>query len=289
MATKKLWRRTAQSRECYWPFLSQVILSERMKIAVLVKQTPDTETKAKLAANGLDTTGLKFILNPYDEFGVEEAIKLRDATKGEAVVISLGPDRVIDAMRTALAMGCDSAIQVQCSEDEAKGLDSFATAKALAAAIKQKGPFDLVLCGKQAIDDDAMAVPQMVAAFLELPRVTVVTKLEIDAGSKKVKASRAVEGGAEEVSELSLPCLIAAHKGLNNPRYASLPGIMKAKQKKVEVLTLASLGVSTADSKVEAVSFELPPEKAAGKIFKGSPEELAQQLVAALRNEAKVI
>ena len=134
-----------------------------------------------------------------------------------------------------------------------------------------------------------MAVPQMVAAFLEIPRVTVVTKLEIDAASKKVKANRAVEGGAEEQSELNLPCLIAAHKGLNNPRYASLPGIMKAKQKKVDVLPLATLGVSAADSKLKAVSFELPPDKPAGKIFKGTPEELAQQIVSALRNEAKII
>ncbi len=260
-----------------------------MKIAVLVKQTPDTETKAKLNATGLDMSGLKFILNPYDEFAVEEAIKLRDATKGEAVVVSLGPDRVVEAMRTALAMGCDSAIQVQCSDAETNALDSYAVAKALAAALKSKGPFDLILAGKQAIDDDAMAVPQMVAAFLEIPRVSVVTKLEIDAASKKVKAHRAVEGGAEEVAELTLPCVIAAHKGLNNPRYASLPGIMKAKQKKVDVVPLASTGVSTADSKIEAVSFELPPEKAAGKVFKGSPEELAQQIVSALRNEAKVI
>jgi electron transfer flavoprotein beta subunit len=260
-----------------------------MKIAVLVKQTPDTETKAKLTASGLDLAGVKFILNPNDEFAVEEAIKLRDATKGEAVVVSLGPDRIVEAMRTALAMGCDSAVQVQCSEDDTRALDSFATAKALAAVLKQKGPFDLILTGKQAIDDDAMAVPQMVSAFLELPRVTVVTKLEIDAASKKVKANRAVEGGAEEQAELNLPCLIAAHKGLNNPRYASLPGIMKAKQKKVDVVPLGSLGVSAADAKLKAVSFELPPEKPPGKIFKGSPEELAAQIVHALRNEAKII
>jgi electron transfer flavoprotein beta subunit len=260
-----------------------------MKIAVLVKQTPDTETKANLGASGLETNGVKFILNPYDEFAVEEAIQLRDKTQGSATVVSLGPDRCIEAMRTALAMGCDSGIHIQVAEDEGKKLDSFAVAKALAEALKQKGPFDLILSGKQAIDDDALAVPSMVAEFLGLPRATVVTKLAIDAGTKKVKANRAVEGGAEEVIEFSLPALVAAHKGLNNPRYASLPGIMKAKQKKVDVLPLASLGVSSADAKLIFESFELPPEKKAGKVFKGSADELAQQIVTHLRNEAKVI
>jgi electron transfer flavoprotein beta subunit len=260
-----------------------------MKIAVLVKQTPDTETKANLGAQGLETTGLKFILNPYDEFAVEEAIQLRDKLKGEAVVVSLGPDRVVDAMRTALAMGCDTGIHIKVSEEELKKLDSFTVAKALASALKQKGPFDLILAGKQAIDDDALAVPQMVAEFLELPRVTVVTKLEMSADAKTAKLRRAVEGGAEEVIEVTLPVLVAAHKGINTPRYASLPGIMKAKQKKVELIELAALGLSSNDAKVTYERFELPPEKAPGKIFKGSPQELAEQIVQHLRNEAKVI
>jgi electron transfer flavoprotein beta subunit len=260
-----------------------------MKIAVIVKQVPDTETKPNLGPSGLETNGVKFILNPYDEFAVEEAIKTRDKLKGDVTVFSLGPDRVIDAMRTALAMGCDTAVQVQVSEDEMKKCDSFVIAKALAAALKQKGPFDVIFAGKQAIDDDALAVPQMVAAFMDLPRATVVTKLEINADGKSAKANRQIEGGAEEVIELPLPALVAAQKGLNNPRYASLPGIMKAKQKKVEVLPIASLGTGPQDAKVELSQFELPPEKAPGKKFTGSPEEMAKQLAQALRNEAKVI
>jgi electron transfer flavoprotein beta subunit len=258
-----------------------------MKIAVLVKQTPDTETKAKLNATGLDLTGIKFILNPYDEFAVEEAIKTRDATKGTATVISFGPDRVIDAERTALAMGCDDAIHIKVSEDEYKNCDSYVVAKALAEVVKQKG-FGLVLCGKQAIDDDALAVPQMVAEVLGWARATVVTKIE-GISEATIKVRRAADGGAEEVVELKAPALIAAHKGLNTPRYASLPGIMKAKQKKVETIPLEALGLGAKDSRVEAVNFEMPPEKAAGKIFKGTPEELAHQIVTALRNEAKVI
>ncbi|NCN26501.1 electron transfer flavoprotein subunit beta/FixA family protein [bacterium] len=260
-----------------------------MKIAVVVKQTPDTETKANLGAAGLETNGVKFILNPYDEFAVEEAINVRDKVKGEATVISLGPDRVIDAMRTALAMGCDNAIHVKVSEEDLAKCDSYVVAKGLAEAIKQKGPFDLVFAGKQAIDDDALAVPQMLAAFLDWPRATVVTKLEVNAEAKTAKANRAIEAGAEEVIELQLPAIIAANKGLNTPRYASLPGIMKAKKKPVDVLELSALGTGPQDSKVEMGGFELPPEKQAGKIFKGSAEELAKQIASALRNEAKVL
>ncbi|MEI7441040.1 MAG: electron transfer flavoprotein subunit beta/FixA family protein [bacterium] len=258
-----------------------------MKIAVLVKQCPDTETKAKLTSNNLDLSGVKFILNPYDEFGVEEAIKTRDATKGTATVISVGPDRVVDAERTALAMGCDDAIHIKVSEEEYKNCDSYVIAKALSEVIKQKG-FQIVFSGKQAIDDDALAVPQMVAELLGWSRATVVTKLEgISEGV--IKARRSVEGGAEEVVELTAPAVIAANKGLNTPRYASLPGIMKAKQKKVEVIPLESLGLGAKDSRVEIIAAELPAEKAAGKVFKGTPEELAKQIVDALRNEAKVI
>src|SRR5688572_13365663 len=146
-----------------------------MKIAVIVKQVPDTETKANLGAKGLEHAGVKFILNPYDEFAVEEAIKTRDKLKGDVTVFSLGPDRVAEALRTALAMGADAAVQVQTSEDETRQCDSFVVSKALAEALKQKGPFDIVFAGKQAIDDDALAVPQMVAEFLGWPRATVVT------------------------------------------------------------------------------------------------------------------
>lgn len=260
-----------------------------MKIAVLIKQVPDTETKANLGAQGLEYTGVKFILNPYDEFAVEEAIKTRDKLKGDVTVITLGPDRTVDALRTALAMGCDNAIQVQVAEDELRKCDSYVIAKALAEVIKTKGPFDVVFAGKQAIDDDALAVPQMVAEFAGLPRATVVTKLEINADGKSAKGSRAIEGGAEENFDLTLPGLIAAHKGINTPRYASLPGIMKAKQKKVDVLPIASLGTGPQDARVEFSGFELPPEKKAGKKITGTPEEVAHQLVTALRNEAKVI
>lgn len=259
-----------------------------MKIGVIVKQTPDTETKANLNDKGLDSNGVKFILNPYDEFAVEEAITTKDKFSGTATVISLGPDRVVEAMRTALAMGCDDAIHIKCSDDDLAGIDHGVISKALAKVISDKG-LDFVLAGKQAIDDDSLNVPQMTAAHLDWPRATVVSSLEISDDKSKATAKRSIEGGAEEVIEMSLPCLVSTNKGLNTPRYASLPGIMKAKQKKVEVIELSSLGFSATDSKTQMGGFELPPEKAAGKVFQGSTEELAKQIVDALRNEAKVI
>jgi electron transfer flavoprotein beta subunit len=260
-----------------------------MKVAVIIKQVPDTETKPNLGPNGLQNAGVKFIMNPYDEFAVEEAIKTRDKFKGDATVISLGPDRCVEALRTALAMGCDHGIHIQCTEDEVAKCDSFVVAKALAAAIKQKGPFDVIFAGKQAIDDDAFAVPQMVAEFLNLPCATVITKLEWSADGKSAKVNRQIEGGAEEMIDVPFPALIAAHKGINTPRYASLPGIMKAKQKKLDVLPIASLGTGPQDAKTELGGFELPPERKAGVKWTGTPEELAQKIVHALRNEAKVI
>lgn len=259
-----------------------------MKIAVLIKQTPDTETKPKLAADGLDYAGVKVILNPYDEFAVEEAVQQKDKAKGTATVFTLGPDRVTPAIVTALAMGCDDAVRINVSEAENKKLDSYVVAKALAEAIKKKGPFDVIFCGKQAIDDDALAVPQMVAEFLGLPHASVVTKLDYSTAGKLI-AKRAIEGGAEEVIELPTPAVVAAHKGLNTPRFAALPNIMKAKQKKVEVLSLGDLGLSADSAKVSFESFELPPERKAGVKWTGTPEELAHKLVKALREEAKII
>jgi electron transfer flavoprotein beta subunit len=259
-----------------------------MKIAVIVKQVPDTETKAKLGPNGLDLAGVKFILNPYDEFAVEEAIKTKSAVSGSTVtVISLGPDRVVDAMRTALAMGSDAAIHIKLSEEETAKADAYLVAKALAKTIETKGPFDLVFAGKQAIDDDALAVPQMVAGFLGWARATVVSSLEVS--GDKVVAKRSADGGQVETYELQKPAIISANKGLNTPRYASLPGIMKAKKVAVEALSLTDLGLSTSDSKIEIGDFEVPPEKQAGKVFTGSAQELATQIVKALREEAKVI
>ena len=186
-----------------------------MKIFVCVKQVPDTETKVKLAADGgsIDTTAIKWVMNPYDEYAVEEAIKLRDANAGSQVfAITLGPKkRAGDVLRTALAMGADEGILVDAPEN----LDSFATAKALAAVIQQEGDGKVIFTGKMAIDDNASAVPQMVAEFLKVPHTTVVSKFSFSPES--IQVERDIEGGAKEVVQMMVPAVVGANKGLNMP------------------------------------------------------------------------
>lgn len=258
-----------------------------MKVFVCIKQVPDTETKIKLKADasGIDPAGVKWVMNPYDEFAVEEAIKTKEAGKATNVtVLTLGPKaRIVDALRTALAMGADDAIVIDAPED----FDPSATAKALAAAIKAEGDFGFVLTGKLAIDDNAASVSQMLAENLGAPHATVVSKLEVADGS--AIAERETEGGTREVLQLKLPAVIAANKGLNMPRYASLPGIMKAKKKPVKELTAEGLGITPSEIKVRYKNYQLPPEKPPVKMLPGDPAEQASALVQLLRSEAKVI
>lgn len=258
-----------------------------MKIAVLVKQVPDTETKIKIKpdASGIEETGIKFVMSPYDEFAVEEAIKIKEKNPGtETVVVALGPDRVVDAMRTALAMGVDKAIHVNT---EGQTLDSFAAANVLANVLKAQNA-DLILCGKQAIDQDNSQVPQMIAELLDVPQTMIVEKVELGADQKSLTATRRVSGGAKETYELALPAVLGCEKGLNTPRYASLPGIMKAKSKPVEKLKAADF-LNGASSLVQFANYQLPPERAAGKKLQGEPADQARELVRLLREEAKAI
>lgn len=258
-----------------------------MKVFVCIKQVPDTETKIKLKgdATGIDTAGVKWVMNPYDEFAVEEAIKMREGGKATNVtVISVGPKtRIVEALRTALAMGADDAIAVDAPED----LDPSVAAKALAGAIKAEGEYRLVLTGKLAIDDNAASVSQMVAEHLSIPHSTGVTKLEVSDAA--AVAEREAEGGAREVMQLSTPAVIAANKGLNMPRYASLPGIMKAKKKVIKELTLDAVGASAADARIRFKNYQMPPEKPPVKMIEGDAATQAQTLAKLLREEAKVI
>jgi electron transfer flavoprotein beta subunit len=258
-----------------------------MKVFVCLKQVPDTETKIKLKpdSSGIDTTGIKWIMNPYDEFAVEEAIKMKEAGKASSVtVVTLGPKaRAVEVLRTALAMGADDAIVIDAPED----LDPSATAKALAGAIKAEGEFKFVLTGKVAIDDNAASVSQMIAEHLGVPHATVISKLEVADGS--AVAEREVEGGTREVVQLTLPAVVGANKGLNMPRYASLPGIMKAKKKPVKELTLDAVGSSTAEVRTRHKNFQLPAEKPPVKMLSGDAAAQASELVKLLREEAKVL
>jgi len=244
-----------------------------VNIVACVKQVPDTEAQIKVKpdGSGIEEGGIKWVMNPYDEFGVEEALRLKEKNGGEVTIVSVGPQRAMETIRTALAMGADKGIHI--CDPAFDGADAYVTASALAAAIKAV-PFDIVFCGQRAIDDDSA-------------QVGAVTKFEFTDGA--VKVIRPIEG-AQLLIECPLPCVVTAQKGLNEPRYASLPGIMKAKKKPVEVKDAAVLGVST-EGKAKVARFVPPPARAAGKIIcgDGTPEGKAAELAKLLREEAKVI
>jgi electron transfer flavoprotein beta subunit len=256
-----------------------------VNIIACVKQVPDTETQIRVKpdGSGIDETGVKWVMNPYDEFGVEEALRLKEKIGGEVTIVSLGPARALESIRTALAMGADKGIHI--NDPAFDGADAYNTAMAMAAAIKSI-PYDMIFCGQRAIDDDSGQVGAILAELLDIPQVTVVTKVDVDGNA--VKVIRPIEG-AQLLIESSLPCLITAQKGLNEPRYASLPGIMKAKKKPVDVFDAASLGI-TVDIKARVAKTMPPPARPPGKIICGEdPAEKARELAKLLREEAKVI
>lgn len=264
-----------------------------MNIIVCMKQVPDTEAQIRVKpdGSGIVDSDIKFVMNPYDEYGVEEALLLKEKFGGTVTIVCLGPERAIEAIRTGLAMGVDKAVHL---DDQAfEGGDAFSTAKALAAAIKGM-EYDLIFCGKQAIDDDLAQVGPALAEMLGIPQIVVVTKVEVSEDGKKAKVNRQIIGG-EEIIEVPLPAVLTAQKGLNEPRYASLPGIMKAKKKEVKVLKIADLGldpngVGKAGAKTQILKMYSPPQRETGKIIEGeTAEETAQKLATLLREEAKVI
>ena len=250
-----------------------------MKIAVCIKRVADSETRIKIAADGksLDESGVKFILNPFDEFAVEEALQRKEkAGTGEVVVIACGPASAQETIRTALAMGADRGVLLEAAVVPADGL---AVARALAAELKDGG-FDLMLFGKLAIDDYNHQIGPMVAELLGLPCVTCVSHLDLADG--KGTAQREVEGGLEEV-EFPLPAVLTTEKGLNEPRYPALKGIMAAKKKPLEVKP-AALGAPG----LEVLAMTLPPERKEGRIV-GEGVAAVPELVRLLREEAKVL
>jgi electron transfer flavoprotein beta subunit len=249
-----------------------------VNIAVCIKQVPDTETKIKIAEDKkwIQENEINYILNPYDELAVEEGLRIKEAQGGEVTVISLGPDRVTAAIRSALAMGADKAIHIKCDKNP---LDPVVVARAL-AQILMEGSFDIILTGKQAIDDDHAQVPALMAEIMQIPALTVVTKLEVDDG--KVKADRQIEGGFEKV-ECALPAIISAQRGLNEPRYASLKGIMAAKKIQIEERT-----VDFATDQIEILEINYPPQKPPGKIV-GEGADAVPELIRLLKEEAKII
>jgi electron transfer flavoprotein beta subunit len=262
-----------------------------MQIAVLVKQVPDTATRIRVRddGQGIVTDGIKWVMNPYDEFALEEALRIREQHGGEVVTFTVGPARAEETIRQALAMGADRAVRIDDTGLET--LDHLGLARLTATALRQES-WDLVLCGKQAVDDDAAQLGPLVAVELGWPQVMVVLGLTVDAASRRLLAKRELEGAVETV-ELPFPAVVGAQRGLNTPRYPTLPNIMKAKRKELKVLTAADLGLSADtlknDVRVRVESYFMPPERPPARILTGDPVEAAHTLVDLLHREAKVI
>ena len=256
-----------------------------MNIIVLLKQTFDTEEKIVIQDGQIVEDGPEYVINPYDEYAVEEAVKLKETQGAEVTVVTLGPPRVESALRTALAMGADKAILIE--DDESLNLDEHSISKVLSAAIKDCD-YDLILTGSMSVDNGASQVAVRVAEELNLAHVATAVELTID--SDKVTVVKDVEGNSE-VIEASLPLLVTAQQGLNEPRYPSLPGIMKAKKKPIERLSIDDLELNLEESAAKTVILDqfLPPKKEAGKVLSGELSQQAQELVQLLHQEAKVI
>ena len=250
-----------------------------MNIIVCMKSVPSSETKVRVNSNrkSIDETDIVYEINPYDEYALEEAIKIKEAHGGKVVIITLGAPTAAQNIRKGLAMGADEAVHLICENIELA--DSSIVADLLAAAIKEM-EFDVIFCGKKAIDCDNHQVPNRIAQLLGIPAVTAISGLELTPES--AKATRNIEGGAETIS-VNFPVLFSAEKGLNEPRYASLPGIMAAKKKPLD-----ERQVRLGDQLLELISLELPPPKPEGRIV-GEGPEAAVELIRILREEAKVI
>jgi len=258
-----------------------------MKIVVCAKFVPDTAIKVKLTADSkaLDLSEVSFVVNPYDEYAVEEALQLKERLGGEVIVVGAGSAKAANGLRTCLAMGADKAILVQ--DDCLESADSFTIGSVLARVIRDLQP-ELILFGKHAIGVDNGQVPAVVAEQLDLPQASVVVKLEIQDG--KFRAECEVEG-AREIIEGSLPAVITAQKGLNIPRYPAMKGIMAAKRAPLDVRTVASLGLSAEDLQPRVVveKVDLPPSRPPGRILTGNVAEAVALLVKLLHEDAKVI
>lgn len=263
-----------------------------LRILTVVKQVPDSNATVKVLPDGrgIDRTGLKLVPDPFDEFGVELAVQLREKRSDvtEVVALTLGPDKAAEALRVALAMGADAGIHINDPAFESD--DELFAAHVIAEAVKNDDSgFDLIICGKYNTDLDAGAIGPALAEFLDLPHVGAVQGLDLADDGKSLTARRRIEG-AEEVVECSLPALLTIEKGLVEPRYPSLPNLMKAKKKPVTVLTATDLTVeATASGAARLESISPPPPRPECRLIEGEPEEMAKELVRVLREEAKVV
>jgi len=250
-----------------------------MNIFVCVSRVPDTTTKVKVGGDGktIEETGVTWILNPYDEYGVEAGLRLKEARgEGEVVAVCVGSDSVKETIRKALAMGVDKGLHIKIDSER----DSYGTAKAIAEALKDREP-GVIFCGRQSTDTDGWQMTSLLGEMLELPSISVAAGLEI-ADDGTITAQRDIEGGQETI-EAKLPAVISAQKGLNDPRYPKLQGIMAAKRKPID-----EFEPSAYENRVEVLELTMPPIKEAGKIVGEGPEAVSE-LIRLLHEEAKVI
>jgi electron transfer flavoprotein beta subunit len=251
-----------------------------MKIMVCLKQVPHQDARLDIDANGtwIKEDGIKFEINSYDTYALEEALQVKDAAEAEVVVVSIGPDRVTQALRTALGMGADRAVHIK--DAEADGSDALGIAKILAAVAKEESP-DLIYMGMMSEDGNFAAVGPMLAELVGFPHTTAASNIE--RGDSSLTVDREIEGGANEVVELQTPCLVAVQSGLNQVRYASLKGIMAAKKKPLDVKTVADLGlagqVGAGAAKVKIAQIAPPPKGDKAELLEGSTDEIVSGLV----------
>lgn len=256
-----------------------------MNVFVLIKQVPDTEAVLSVKdGNSINEDNIKWIISPYDEYALEEALKLKE-TNTDVIVnaITLGPLRVESALRSALAMGADNGIHIDCEKD----LDIATRAKLLAEAIKKESGAGIVFIGKQAIDDDSNQTHILVSEYLDMPITTNIISFKLN--DNKVIVEREIEDGDIETVEMDIPCVVTASKVLNTPRYASLMGIMKAKKIPLKKFTLSDLGDPPTENMTITKRLFAPPDKAPGRVLEGEPEDMVKELVKILKDEAKVL
>jgi len=260
-----------------------------VEIAVLLKQVPATESPIGIAQDGISvkTDDIKWVINPYDEFAVEEALRIKEAHGGSVTIISVGSETTAEAIRTALAMGADKGILI--NDPASAAYDALKTARILAAVLKE-APFDLIIAGQRAVDDDSFQVGPATAEFLDIPHISMVIKEEI--ADTKIRCHKTIDGGTE-ILETQLPALITTQRGLNEPRYASLPGIMKAKKKPIDIKNVADIELGSehlGEPLTKIVSMKTPPDRKGGNMIQGdSAQAKAAELVRILHEEEKVL
>lgn len=263
-----------------------------MNIIVCIKQVLDTGAAIQVQGGEIASPGSPLIMNPYDEFAVEESVRIKAALPdSDVTVLSLGPDSVKETLKRALAMGADSGVHI--FDPLFDGLDNFQVAKVLAAAIKKK-PFDLVLCGRQAVDDDMAQVGPALAVLLDIPFVTIVTKIKLSENFQNADITRQVEGGSEVRKNVPFPFLVTCQKGLNEPRLPSLKGIIAAKKKEIKSLSASDLNLNLEmlhpqNKSLQGSKLSLPPARKKGIILEGTGKDMAKQLAIIIREDEKII